>query len=319
MRVVVIGAIRFPHHCVSILLDMGADLAGVVTLPPNKARHNADYCDLSTLAGDAGVRLVQVRRVSDAASLKAIRALRPDLILVLGFSQLLPRELLELPPMGCIGSHPAMLPRNRGRHPLIWALVEGLEESGLTFFYLDEGADSGDIVWQKAFPINTEDDAASLYSKIEILAGDGLREFIPQVAMGTAQRIPQDHSKASYWRKRSEVDGEIQWDLPGIVTYNLIRALSRPYIGAHTWFGSQRVTVWRALEPQQSVATEPPGTILSVADETIRVQTGDGELTIIEADGWKGHREDMCSGSHLSSKLNQVPAAASDPTRDATP
>src|ERR1700730_11426069 len=165
MRIVFVGTVEFSRRCLEEVVAAGGDVVGVLTLPPERGGAHGDYADLSPVADAHGLSLHLIGNVNDPETLALIRSLRPDLILVLGGSQLLGPELLSI--ASCIGSHPALLPRDRGRHPLTWALVDGLDETGLTFFWLDEGADSGDILWQHAVRIDPDDDAASLYAKIE--------------------------------------------------------------------------------------------------------------------------------------------------------
>jgi methionyl-tRNA formyltransferase len=234
-----------------------------------------------------------MNNINDQENIEYIRDLNPDVVFVFGFSQLIKKEILDIPPLGCIGTHPALLPKNRGRHPLIWALIDDLEESGLTFFYLDEGADSGDILWQKKFAICDEDDAGTLYDKIKALASEGIREFLPLLQTGSAQRIKQDHSQATYWRKRNEEDGQIDWAGKTRQAFNLIRGLSRPYIGAHTFQGKNRILIWRSriIEyPEELPGYElaKSGQVMSDPEPHFLVRTGDGVLEVIE---WESDTE----------------------------
>jgi methionyl-tRNA formyltransferase len=260
----------------------------VLTLEPQKTSFHSDYVDLGDVASKHNVPLYHIKNINDPKTIALVRSLKPDIIFVFGWSQIIKREILELPSIACIGTHPALLPRNRGRHPLIWALVEGLKESGLTFFYLDEGADSGDILWQKSFPIALEDDAGSLYEKIKDLASEAIREFLPQLKQQTAPRMPQNHDLASYWGKRGEKDGEIQWSDSTLTAFNLIRALTHPYVGAHTFWDGERVLIWKAQIPegqiQADVVNLPPGSVFQVRDFGFDVRTGDGYLTIIDSE-----------------------------------
>ena len=300
MRIVLIGAIRFSQHCLDVLLGAGADVVGIVTVTPVTSGRHSDFCDLAPTAHAHGIPLVQTDRISAPETIETIRRMRPDILFVFGFSQLLPANLLGIAPLGCVGSHPSLLPRNRGRHPLIWALVEGLTESGLTFFYLDEGADSGDILWQRSFPITLEDDAASLYDKIEQLASQGILEFQPALAEGTAPRIPQDHARATYWRKRTEQDGEIDWSGSAMQAYNLVRALTRPYVGAHTWFQGERLIVWRASAPIDADSSPAAsGTVARTGREGAWVQTGAGMLVLREVRTEAGSPVDLQPGDRL--------------------
>ena len=294
MRIVFIGALDFSEHTLRCVLEDGGDVVAVLTLPPDRAHAHSDFADLAPVAAEYGVPLHHVRKTNEPATIELIRSLAPDVIFIFGWSQLVPPEVLSIPRLGCIGTHPTLLPKNRGRHPLIWALVDGLEESGLTFLYLDEGADSGDILWQRPFEITLEDDAGSLYERIKDLACEGIREFLPQLEQGTAPRLPQDHAQATYRRKRTEEDGQIDWSISTRATYNLIRALARPYPGAHTYWNSTKVTVWQARLPDVASSsgfdTAPSGTVERATDGTLRVRTGDGYLSMVDYETANGSR-----------------------------
>lgn len=286
MKIVFIGAVDFSRHCLQEIINHGGHIVGVITLDRRFAGFNSDFSDLSEVAEAHRIPIYRIQKMTDPAVITLIRALRPDVIFVFGWSQLIPKDILEIPPKGCIGTHPALLPRNRGRHPLIWALVEGLQESGMTFFYIDEGADSGDILWQKAFPITLDDDAGTLYQKIKVLASEAIPVFLDQLVHGTAPRIPQDHSQATYWRKRGEKDGEIHWGTSSLGIYNLVRALTHPYVGAHTHWGDHRITVWKSRLQERTEGLgghgNKPGTVVGRSPEGLRVSTGDGLLTLLD-------------------------------------
>ncbi len=289
MKILLIGGVEFSLHCLQQVLQAGGKVVGVITLELDRAGLHSDFCDLGPFCADQDIPCHRVKNINNAESMDLIRHIAPDIIFIFGWSQLVKKPLLELPPLGCIGTHPALLPRNRGRHPLIWALVEGLSESGLTFFYLDEGADSGDILWQKPFPILLDDNAGTLYVKIKQLATEAIHEFIPQLQQRRAPRIPQDHSLASYWRKRGESDGEVDWTQPSLTIYNLIRALTHPYCAAHTFVASQRLLLWKSALPDRCLLPEEmkqqPGTILGRDHDYLDVRTGDGYLRILELTG----------------------------------
>lgn len=285
MRIVFIGTVDFSSHCLQQVIAQGGNVVALLTRAPHLVHYNTDYVDLSPLATTHHIPIYHIRNVNTPSTVDLIRSLMPDIIFVFGCSQLIPPEILDLAPYGCIGSHPALLPRNRGRHPLIWALIEELPESGLTFFYLDNGVDSGDILWQRSFPITQEDDANTLYHKILELAKEAIAEFLPQLQSGTAPRTPQDHEQASYWRKRTAKDGEILWKKSARDCYNLIRALTRPYPGAHTFLnGTERVTIWksRLRQASQHSSENLPGTLVQTTSEGILILCGSGMLELLE-------------------------------------
>jgi len=217
----------------------------------------------------------------DPQTIELIRSLRPDVMFVFGWSQLLGRELLAIAP--CIGSHPALLPRDRGRHPITWALVDGLDETGLTFLWLDEGADSGDILWQRAFRVCPDDDAADVYAKIEDLAEAAVREFVPQLINKTAPRRPQDERLATYRRKRTDEERVIDWRRPRQEIHNLVRGLAKPYIGAVARVGGQDVLVWKTRILGEDPGNVPVGGVVSAGNGSIAVRAGDGLLEVVES------------------------------------
>jgi len=298
MRIAFIGAVEFSRHCLSEILRNHGDVAGVFTLDPAKAGRHSDFADLTPLAKQHALAIHYVNNINDPSAIEAMHAAKPDVIFVFGWSQLIGEAIRSVAP--CIGTHPALLPRNRGRHPIIWSLIYGLKESGLTFFHLDAGADSGDILWQQPFTITDDDDAGTLLKKIEQLAGEAIGEFLPQLAAGTAPRIPQDHSLANYWRKRTKDDGEIHWEQPAREIHNLIRALTRPYPGAHTHLEAEPVLVWKSRLTSQRASAEP-GTILKCDDSGCFVATGDGTLELLE---WQGN---LRAGARFASLLTSRP------------
>ncbi|MBI4367488.1 MAG: formyl transferase [Deltaproteobacteria bacterium] len=306
MRIIFIGAVAFSRHCLREILAHGGEVVGIVTIDPSERDRHADYADLRGLADLHEIPCLAVRQINDPAAVAAIRRLRPDVIFVFGWSQLLSAEILRIPPKGCIGAHPALLPQHRGRHPIIWTLVEGLEEGALTFFYCTEGADDGDILWQRSFPIALTDTAATVYRKIEALASTAIRELLPQLRQGIAPRRPQDPAQASYWRKRTAADGAIRWDAPTRTTYNLVRALTRPYPGATCRCGGATVIIWSAalpVDPLPAQAAFLPAGALFTWNAALHVRTGDGYLTLREYSASDGRT--LQAGEQFSAEVRE--------------
>jgi len=293
MRILFIGAVAFSAHALRELIAMQVKIVGVCTL--KESLFNADHVDLSSIANDAGIPTLYAQNLDDPESLEWIRERKPDVIFCFGWSRLIKAPLLGLPPMGVVGFHPAALPANRGRHPLIWALVLGLRETASTFFLIDEGADSGDLLSQTKVPIYESDDAANLYDRVTEIALAQLREFVPRLAAGEIQRIPQDHRLANVWRKRGALDGRIDWRMAAENIHNLVRGLARPYVGAHFDYEKQPIKVWKTVIESDAPANLEPGKILFVDADGIVVKAGIGAIRLLDYEP----RLDLKTGEYL--------------------
>lgn len=270
MKIILIGCVQFTKQALVKLIALKADLVGVIT--KEESPFNADFEDLAPVCRHYGIPCLQTDDVNAEATLRWVRERMPDVIFCFGWSNLIKKELLEMPPRGVIGYHPAALPENRGRHPIVWALALGLEKTASTFFYMDEGADSGDLLDQLEVVINYKDKAADLYRKVTETALVQIENFLPGLSRGNAQRIPQDHSRANAWRKRSVRDGAIDFRMSSRSIYNLVRALSPPYPGAHLQYKDSEVKVWEAREEAFAAANFEPGKVLAVRNGEILVK-----------------------------------------------
>ena len=210
MKILFIGTVEFSARAIEKLLEIHADIVGIVTRKESPI--NSDFIDLTPIGKEFGIPTKYTNDINDTETLSWIRELAPDILMCFGWSALIKKELLELPPMGVVGFHPALLPNNRGRHPLIWAKVLGLEKSGNTFFLMDEGADTGDILSQRSFAITDNDDASSLYKKMVDLAMIQIPELHEQLKSGVYPRYAQDKDDGNKWRKRKIKDGLIDFD-----------------------------------------------------------------------------------------------------------
>lgn len=280
MKIVFIGTVEFSFRTLTKLIDMQAEVVGVCTKEASK--FNNDFRDLKPLCISHGIPYKLVSDINSREAIDWIKSLNPDIIFCFGWSSLIKKELLDLAPMGIVGYHPAKLPENRGRHPLIWALALGLKESASTFFFMQEGADDGDILSQENFDILYEDNAETVYQKVISISLKQLEEFVPKLQNSTYQRVKQDHSRANIWRKRGKKDGIIDFRMSSRAIYNLVRALTKPYVGAHIEYKEQDITIWKVEEVECMKSNIEPGKVLVVDNNTITVKTYDGAVKIIE-------------------------------------
>lgn len=285
MKVVYIGCVNFSFQALRHIasLDLaGLEIAGIITKKSSK--FNADYCSLEPIANDLNIPFIFADQSNQKELYSWINGLTPDIIFCFGWSSLLSKQILNIPNKGVLGYHPAELPKNRGRHPIIWALALGLKQTASTFFFMDEGADSGDILDQVIIPINKEDDASSLYQKIIYTALDQITCFLPMLINDSYQLKPQDHSKANYWRKRFIKDGEIDWRMSAKSIHNLVRALTRPYPGAHCFYKNDEVKVWKTEIVYDNLLNMEPGKVLNSEEGTLIIKCGKDSINLIDHD-----------------------------------
>jgi methionyl-tRNA formyltransferase len=207
LRLVMVGAVAFSRTCLETLIRIRAPLSGVASLHSRAAARHSDYADLAPIARGAGVEVMEVADINARETCERLRAWVPDALLILGWSQLLKPPLLAVSRIGAIGSHPALLPRNPGRHPVIWQLIHGEPEPGLSLFWLDESADGGPILLQERFALSPEDDAGTVYAKMTDAGVRMLPEAVRLLETDHPPRLAQDPSQATYLRKRTERDG----------------------------------------------------------------------------------------------------------------
>lgn len=284
MRVVVIGCVRFSLHVLAHLQTFeSTEIVGIVT--KKQSSFNADFQSLEPF-GQLNHIPVHLDLANDQDALYTfIKNCRPEICLCIGWPYLLSTRVIEIPSGGTIGYHPSALPKNRGRHPLIWTLTLGIRQTASTFFFLDGGADSGDIISQTPVYVDAYDDAATLYSKFELTAVKQLREIWFALIRGQMSRIPQNHASANYWRKRSRRDGEIDWRMAASTIHDLVRALGRPYPGAHFVCDGQEIKVWRSAilgGDESRYCNIESGKILAKDSEFLDVKCGIGAIRLLE-------------------------------------
>jgi len=282
MRVLLIGTVEFSLRALEKLIDLDVDLIGVCT--KEISDFNSDFTDLKPVCISNSIPYLCVDDVNSQNSIEWIQNLNPDVIFCFGWSSLIRKELLNITPMGVIGFHPARLPENRGRHPLIWAIALGLEKSASTFFFMDEGADSGDILSQVNFEISYQDDARSIYDKVVDIALCQIEEFIPKLKKGNYPKIKQKNQYSNTWRKRNEADGLIDFRMSSRSIYNLTRALTKPYVGAHIKYKGKHISVWEVKEIVGFQEGIEPGRILKTKNKTFVVKSYDGAVEVVEHD-----------------------------------
>ena len=282
MRTVWVSFDTIGRDCLEAASAAGAEIVGVVTLPGPIDPNRSGQCAFDDVAARLGAVLHETRDINADETLAAVGELEPELVFVVGWSQLVRDPFIELASEGVFGMHPTLLPRHRGRAPIPWAILTGLARTGVTLFEIaDATADSGAIVGQREVEISPDETATTLFARIADAHVELVRALVPQLLARTAPRIPQDPSRASSWPKRSPTDGIIDWETRAPYLYDWVRAQTRPYPGAFTFLGDEKVIVWGA-RPVSLADEAPAGTIVDVLDEGPVVACGEGGLLLEE-------------------------------------
>jgi len=270
------------RDCLEAAAAAGADVVGVVTLPGPIDPNRSGQCAFDEVAARLGAHLVETADVNAPDTVAAVAALEPDVTFVVGWSQLVREPFIAAAGRAVYGMHPTLLPRHRGRAPIPWAILTGLAKTGVTLFEItDPTADSGPIVGQFEVPIGPDDTATTLYQALAQAHLELTRTCVPQIVAGTAPRSPQDELRASAWPKRTPLDGIIDWETRAPYLYDWVRAQTRPYPGAFTWLGGERIVIWSA-RPVPLDARAPAGTVVERRPDGPVVACGEGGLLLQE-------------------------------------
>ena len=281
-RIVYVGAHMESYAPFRRLIQRGDNIVGFVTLIPESMQKMSGATDLTGLAENAGIPMLRIKNINSPEAMDWIRALEPDVILVIGWTQLLKDELLRMPKLACLGFHASLLPKYRGRAPINWALIHGETVTGNSMITLEPEADTGDVVAQRAIPITDEDDCNTLYQKVGQTEVEMLEEVLPQLQRGIVPRSKQDNSIATVMPKRRPEDGLVDWSRTTRELYNWVRALTEPYPGAFTFVNGEKVLLWKAqMEGGAARRGERPGTIVLNREGWPLVATGDGWLRLM--------------------------------------
>lgn len=284
MRTVWVSFDTIGRDCLEAAAQSGAEVVGVVTLPGPIDPNRSGQCSFADVAGRLGAELHETKDVNADETLAFVGGLEPELIFVVGWSQLVRDPFIALAREGVFGMHPTLLPRHRGRAPIPWAILSGLARTGVTLFEIvDATADSGAVVGQVEVEIAPDETATTLFDRLADAHVELIREHVPPLLRREAPRISQDPRRASSWQKRVPADGIIDWETRAPYLYDWVRAQTRPYPGAFTWLGDEKVIVWRA-RPVELADPAPAGTVVALSEEGPVVACGEGGLVLEELD-----------------------------------
>lgn len=280
MKILFIGTPPFSLPSLEALFKGGFRIDCVITRPdrPRGRGMRISPPPVKVLAERLNLKVYQPIKVRDEDSLAYIRKIGPDLIVVVAYGGILPKELLDLPPLGCINLHPSLLPKFRGPGAIHRCLIDGMDRTGVTTMYLDEGIDTGDIILQREVKILKDEIYGELESRLSSIGAELLIETLRLIEDGTAPRKAQDQKAATYAPLIRKEEGFIDWGMSADRIHNLIRGLS-PSPGAYTYLEGCRIKIYRSKVVEGGGR---PGEIKMVGKDRLFVLTPHNSLSLIE-------------------------------------
>lgn len=281
LRIVFMGTPEFALPTFQGLLEAGVNLCGVFTQPDRPRGRGKVLAPppVKELALKFKLPVFQPEKLRDPEAVEQLRILKPDLIVVVAYGQILPKSVLEIPRYGCINVHASLLPRYRGAAPINKAIVDGEQVAGVTTMLMDVGLDTGDMLIKRATEIGDEETAGELHNRLALLGREAMEETLRRLCDGTLRPEPQDDAESSYAPMMKKEDGRIDWNRSATVIHNLVRGLT-PWPGAFTLWDGQMLKLGRTLAEEGPAAE--PGTVLSADADGVCIACGEGVLRVRE-------------------------------------
>ena len=278
MRIVFFGTPLFAVPSLTALLESDEEIVAIVTQPdkPKGRSRILSAPPIKELALKHGINVLQPRSVRESSFINELSDLRPDMIVVVAYGKILPPQILQLPPWGCINVHASLLPKYRGAAPIQWAIIDGEKKTGVTTMMMDEGLDTGDVLLKDELTISDEDNAGTLGERLAEMGGPLLIRTINGIRTDTVKPVPQTGTP-SFARPLKKEDGKIDWFKTAAEIFNFVRGMY-PWPGAYCHLNGERFKITRAKE------VEGRGTpaVIEKADGELLVGTGGGLISITE-------------------------------------
>jgi len=281
LRIIFMGTADFGGQVLEKLTDSRENKIAVITQPdrPQGRGRKILPTPVKKIALDKGLEVFQPEKINDEESIKRIKEFNPDIILVVAYGQILSNPILNIPKIGCINIHGSLLPKYRGAAPINRAVINGEKETGITFMFMKEKVDAGDIIFQEKIDILPDETYGELYYRLSDLSARSLPKLLKKIKSGKIERISQDNKLVTFARKMNKEDGKIDWSDKGEKIYNLIRG-TIPYPGAFTYYKGRKLKITRArflndYKVETDAISPKPGRMVRTEKDAILISTGD--------------------------------------------
>lgn len=264
--------------CIQEVYRLGGRFDLFITLKDDMAAQKSGRIYLDEVASAHGTELLKIRNINDPEVIAALKTHGIDWLFIIGWSQIARQEVLNAPKRGCIGMHPTLLPKGRGRAAIPWAILYGLKETGVTMFRLDEGVDTGDIIAQGVIPMRDGITATELYHLVDEMHVELMRRHWNEIVSGHVTCTPQDPSQATVWSGRKPEDGELFPTMTMQQAERMVRAVTHPYPGAFLRHGEQVLRIWSAkVDPESGAIRLKDGYLTPIEYEVEENETPDSD------------------------------------------
>jgi len=283
LRVVFMGTPDFAVPCLDMLVAEQYNVVAVVSQPdrPKGRGQKLAQSPVKQAALAYGLTVLQPNKVKDVDFQTELSALKPDLIIVVAFGQLLPKTILDMPPLGCINVHASLLPCYRGAAPIHWALINGEQVTGVTTMYMDIGMDTGDMILAEEIQITENETTGMIHDKLKECGAKVLCTTIKLIIAQQAPRTMQNHECATYAPMLTRAMEAIDWDHSAVDIHNLVRGIN-PWPGAYCSYKDMNLKIWQTRKHASELSASKPGKIVKKTADGFVVETGQGMLEILE-------------------------------------
>ena len=285
MKVIFMGTPDFSVGTLEALAEAGHEVVLAVTQPdkPKGRGGKMQYTPVKEAALARDIPVYQPKKIREPECIEELKKYNADIMVVIAFGQILPKEILQMTPYGCINVHASLLPKYRGAAPIQWAVIDGEKVSGVTTMQMNEGLDTGDMILKTEIPLDQKETGGSLHDKLAEAGAKLCVETLKCLEDKTATWEPQGESTTAYAKMLDKKMGNIDWGQPAVRIERLVRGLNS-WPSAYTHWGEKVLKIWKAkAEPQKEKGgAASPGTVLEVGKDSFTVQTGGGILRISE-------------------------------------
>lgn len=289
MRVVFMGTPDIAATCLNKIIEKGFDIVGVYTQPdrPKNRGMKLAFSPVKEVAIAHNIPVYQPENFREEETVQQLRDLKPDVVAVVAYGRILPQKVLDIPAKGCINIHASLLPAYRGSAPYQWAVLDGLQETGVTAMYLCREMDAGDMIDTAKTPIGENETAGELLDRLAVLGADLLDKTLRAIENGTVQSVPQDHSKATYAPMLDKGMCPIDFSKTAQQVHNHVRGMN-PWPVATLELAGKRFKVYETAVIHEN-SNAIPGMVLGLTKTGLRIACGEGaiEIRTLQAEGGK--------------------------------